>query len=71
MPDTQNVSPETPLIHTIRGNLPQASLRMEPAWEFGGSYIKFTERYFAEDGEIVRESCHVYSIPVHLQAPTV
>ena len=50
-----------PLIHTSKGNLPVASLRLDTAWEITNSYIKFVERYLDETGEVVRESAHVYS----------
>ena len=50
-----------PLIWTSRGNVPLASLKLETAWDLGDTYIKFVERYRAEDGEIIKESAHVYS----------
>lgn len=49
-----------PLIYTSRGNLPIASLKYEPVWDVQAAYIKFTERYRAVDGEVVRESAHVF-----------
>ena len=49
-----------PLIYTIRGNLPIASLVYETRWEDADEYIKFIETYRL-DGEVVRESAHVYS----------
>ena len=52
---------EEPLIHTCKGNLPIASLRLETAWDITQDYIKFVERYVDEGGEVVRESAHVYS----------
>lgn len=51
-----------PLIHTSRGNLPIASLTYETAWDIQKDYYKFVERYRAADGEVVRESAHVYSL---------
>lgn len=49
-----------PLIHTSRGNLPIASLQYATRWEDAEDYIKFVERY-SLDGEVVRESAHVYA----------
>lgn len=49
-----------PLIHTSRGNLPIASLQYETRWEDAPDYIKFVEVYRL-DGEVVRESAHVYA----------
>jgi len=51
---------EKPLIWTIKGNLPTESLTYETSWELREDYIKFSERYLL-DGEIVKESAHVYS----------
>ena len=51
---------EVPLIWTIKGNLPVDSLKYEHSWEHGEGFIKFSERYLL-DGEIVKESAHVYS----------
>lgn len=51
----------TPLIYTTKGNVPVDSLRYETAWDVQDAYIKFTERYRDESGEIVKESAHVYS----------
>lgn len=49
-----------PLIYTSRGNLPVSSLDYETRWEDTPDYIKFVEVYRL-DGEVVRESAHVYS----------
>jgi len=49
-----------PLIYTARGNLPIDSLQYETRWEDTPDYIKFVEVYTL-DGEVVRESAHVYS----------
>jgi hypothetical protein len=49
-----------PLIHTSHGNLPVASLQYETRWEDAPDYIKFVEVYRL-DGEVVRESAHVYA----------
>ena len=49
-----------PLIHTSRGNLPVASLEYATRWEDAQDYIKFVETYKL-DGEVVRESAHVYA----------
>lgn len=48
-----------PLIYTIKGNLPIASLQYSTRWEDNENYAKFTETYTL-DGEVVRESAHVY-----------
>lgn len=53
-------SMDEPLIYTSRGNLPIASLQYETRWEAAEGYIKFVEVYRL-DGEVVRESAHVYS----------
>lgn len=50
----------TPLIYTSRGNVPISDVTLETAWDVQETYIKFTERYRAADGEIVKESAHVY-----------
>ena len=49
-----------PLIYTSKGNLPISSLILETAWDVQTDYIKFVERYLDSEGEIVRESAHVY-----------
>lgn len=49
-----------PLIYTSRGNLPITSLQYATRWEDAPDYIKFVECYLL-DGEIVRESAHVYA----------
>lgn len=49
-----------PLIYTSLGNLPVASLDYGTRWEDMPDYIKFVEIYTL-DGEVVRESAHVYS----------
>jgi hypothetical protein len=48
------------LIYTSKGNLPIDSLKYETLWDVQETYIKFTERYTDQTGEIVRESAHVY-----------
>ena len=48
----------TPLIWTIKGNLPLESLVYETRWEDADDYTKLVETYRL-DGEIVRESAHV------------
>lgn len=49
-----------PLVWTTKGNLPAAALTYETAWEDHPDHVKFVERYRL-DGEVVRESCHVYN----------
>lgn len=51
---------DTPLIYTIKGNLPVENLRYEPHWEDTEDYIKFVETYYLGD-EVVKQSAHVYS----------
>lgn len=51
---------DEPLIYTIRGNLPIASLEYRTRWEDAPDYIKLVETY-SLDGEVVRESAHVYA----------
>lgn len=48
-----------PLIYTVRGNLPLADLEYRTRWEDAPDYLKFVEMYLL-DGEVVRESAHVY-----------
>lgn len=48
-----------PLIYTIKGNLPIASLAYSTAWDVQDGYFKFTETYKLGD-EVVRQSAHVY-----------
>jgi len=53
---------DEPLIWTSRGNLPVSSLKYEVFWDAQyPHYMKFVERYTAEDGEVVKESAHAYS----------
>lgn len=49
-----------PLIYTSKGNIPVASLKLETQWDVNEDFIKFTERYRDESGEVVKESAHVY-----------
>ena len=51
---------DEPLIYTSRGNLPIASLKLETEWDLTKDYIKLIERYRDSEGEVVRESAHVY-----------
>lgn len=47
-----------PLIYTIKGNLPIASLEYSHKWEDLETCIKFSETYTL-DGEVVKQSAHV------------
>lgn len=49
-----------PLIYTIKGNVPVSALTYSTEWDVQEAYIKFTERYKDESGEVVKESAHVY-----------
>lgn len=49
---------DTPLIWTTRGNVPVDSLRYEHRWEDTEQETTFTEFWFAEDGELVKNNCH-------------
>lgn len=49
---------DTPLIHTIKGNLPIADLQYETRWEVTDDYTKLIETY-SLNGEVVRQSAHV------------
>lgn len=52
---------ETPLIYTIKGNLPVADLEYSTEWqEVPGEYTKLIETYKL-DGEVVKQSVHVLS----------
>ena len=60
---------EVPLIYTTLGNVPIDSLDYSYNWEDTKEYTKFTETY-KKDGEIVKQSCHVYSkilFPINLE----
>lgn len=50
---------DTPLVYTSKGNLPIASLVYETRWVDCPEYTKLIETY-SLDGEVVRESAHVY-----------
>lgn len=49
---------ETPLIWTARGNVPIDSLRYEHEWRDTPEMTVFEERWFADDGELVKNNCH-------------
>ena len=49
-----------PLIFTTKGNVPVSSLTYQTNWDVQDAYIKFSERYLDEAGEVVKESAHVY-----------
>lgn len=49
-----------PLIWTKHGNLPIADLHYQVRWEVSDTYIKFVEQYLDADGDVVKESAHVY-----------
>ena len=53
---------DEPMIFTTRGNVPVASLTYQTRWEhLPDQYIKFCERYLDQNGDVVKESAHVYS----------
>jgi hypothetical protein len=54
-------APQVPLIWTSKGNLPVESLRYVHGWSETETYISFEERWYAEDGELVKNNTHVYS----------
>lgn len=54
------MNPSEPLIYTSHGNLPVAALTYAVHWEDAEEYLKFVETY-SLDGEVVRESAHVYA----------
>lgn len=49
---------DTPLIWTSKGNVPISSLRYEHRWEDTPDETTFSEFWFAEDGELVKNNCH-------------
>lgn len=49
---------DTPLIYTIRGNLPISDLEYSTHWEDNEDYTKLVETY-KHKGTVVRESVHV------------
>lgn len=51
---------DTPLIYTIKGNLPIADLEYKVEWQDADDYLKMVETYRYQ-GEVVRESAHVYN----------
>lgn len=55
------VESQEPLIWTTRGNLPEASLRLEVQWFVEpGSYVKLVKRHFLGD-ELVKEGADILS----------
>lgn len=54
------MAPNEPMIHTSHGNLSIAALVYAVRWEDAEEYLKFVETY-SLDGEVVRESAHVYA----------
>ena len=48
-----------PLTYTTKGNVPSASLRLEPVWEVTEDYAKVNVRHFMGD-EMVRNDVYVY-----------
>lgn len=55
-----NLDLRKPVIWTIDGNVNEDTLTYQTRWEITDSYIKFVERYLNADGEVVKESAHVY-----------
>lgn len=51
---------QTPLVWTIKGNVPADSLTYSTDWDVAETYIKFTETFKDETGCIVKQSVHVY-----------
>ncbi len=47
-----------PLIYTSKGNVPLASLKYEHRWEDTPDEVTFSEFWYAEDGELVKNNCH-------------
>ena len=52
---------DEPLIHTLIGNVPVASLSHSVEWRITDKIIHFSETYTDASGEIVRQDAHVYS----------
>lgn len=55
---------DTPLIWTIKGNVPVADLEYKAEWEFHEDRITFRERYTLE-GELVKENAHICFLRGH------
>lgn len=51
---------ETPLIWTIRGNVPESSLRYEKRWLDDGKVLWLHEEWRFEDGELAKNNAHGY-----------
>lgn len=46
----------------VPANVPVRALTYQTRWEHvEGHYLKFVERYLDADGDVVKESAHVYS----------
>lgn len=55
-----------PLIYVEKKGVPanvlESSLTYQTAWDIQPTYYKFMERYIDADGDVVKESAHVYSL---------
>jgi len=52
---------DTPLIYTVRGNVPTDDLEHYVGWEITDDYVKFREVYkFKDDGTVAKENCHIH-----------
>jgi len=47
-----------PLIWTLYGNLPVNSLKYEHKWEDTPEEVTFSEFWFTQEGELVKNNCH-------------
>jgi hypothetical protein len=52
-----------PLIWTLYGNLPLASLKYEHEWIETDVDLMFQERWLTQEGELVKNNCHLYRKP--------
>ena len=53
---------DAPLMYTSRGNVPIDSLRYEHEWVVNDEIIVLHERWFADDGELVKNNFHGYAV---------
>jgi hypothetical protein len=47
-----------PLIWTLYGNLPVNSLRYVHEWDENENEVTFSESWFTQEGELVKNNCH-------------
>lgn len=51
-----------PVIWTINGNVNEDTLTYRTRWDITDTYYKFVEQHVDADGNVVKESAHVYDL---------